>query len=100
MKTFQEFLAETTIRRSATHSQILSENIEDRHSEAWDDHDNLIKQVKDQTRRKEYEAHFLAHDNRFANAYEGEGSDDELEDALDGMHQVNDMIRNHIKTQN
>jgi len=74
----------------------LNENIEDDHSEAYDDHENLISKVKDPAAKKKFASEFEKHADNFSHHYENE-DDDQAEHALSNMHEVNDRIRAHLK---
>jgi hypothetical protein len=74
----------------------LNENIEDEHSEAYGDHEELISQVKDSSAKKKFAKEFEKHASNFSHHYDNE-DDDQAEHALDNMHEVNDRIRAHLK---
>jgi hypothetical protein len=74
----------------------LNENIEDEHSEAYGDHEELISQVKDSSAKKKFAKEFEKHADNFSHHYDNE-DDDQAEHALANMHEVNDRIRAHLK---
>lgn len=91
MKTLRGFLKEA----------ILTENIEDRHSEAWYEFHNHVRKVKSAEHRKKFRSMFKYHHKNFSDAHErdDEDTDEDLSNALGGMHEVIHDVKTHVKNQ-